>query len=479
MGKKIISMILIFAFVISFIPFKSYAEEAITAEESKEMSRLISQLKSMKGNELVAALDGYNNCMISYPNIKDDLIHLMHAYDNGKVMSMLVAAYDPSNPNNEITVTFYYYQENGGMITLEATTNITLNDYCSNANSISFDVTGSTLRLSEYNKSQFRKLAASCFQLLISSIRYELATKYKIDLKYCGFRSISSLLQTENSKSDSKNKKTDKKGEWKQDKKGWWYAYSDGSYAKNTWLKIGKGWYYFGANGYMTKNWGKIGGKWYFFGSNGSMRTGWQKIGGKWYYFGTDGAMITGWKIIGNNWYYFNSNGTMQTGWRKSGGSWYYFDKNGVMASGTKTIGGKTYVFSSGGVLQSSDSEGKETVHSNMLKLKNEMIDPSIKEVWGNDFKTEIKNNDLIITLWHPNIADYVALMKNNSSYSTQAWINSRNANLNLAKVLYNGFDVYGIKNANCILNLVSEKDHNVILQSFKNGTLTYDIMQD
>ena len=38
-------------------------------------------------------------------------------------------------------------------------------------------------------------------------------------------------------------------GKWKQDAKGWYYSYSDGTYAKNTWLQSGKKWYYFNANG--------------------------------------------------------------------------------------------------------------------------------------------------------------------------------------------------------------------------------------
>ena len=31
-------------------------------------------------------------------------------------------------------------------------------------------------------------------------------------------------------------------GKWRHNAKGWWYSYSDGSYAKNTWEKIGGKW---------------------------------------------------------------------------------------------------------------------------------------------------------------------------------------------------------------------------------------------
>ena len=121
-------------------------------------------------------------------------------------------------------------------------------------------------------------------------------------------------------------------GTWKQDSKGWWYSYSDGTYAKSTWLQLGGKWYYFNANGYMVKNWQNIGKKWYFFGSNGAMRTGWQLSGGKWYFL--DGS------------------GAMKTGWLSSGGKWYYFNSDGSMVTGTKTIGGKSYTFGSDGAMK-------------------------------------------------------------------------------------------------------------------------------
>ena len=101
-------------------------------------------------------------------------------------------------------------------------------------------------------------------------------------------------------------------GKWKQDKKGWWYSYSDGSYAKSQWLQIGKKWYYFNANGYMAKGWKQIGKKWYYFGTNGAMRTGWQKISGKWYYFLSSGSMVTGTKKIKGTEYHFDSKGVCQ-----------------------------------------------------------------------------------------------------------------------------------------------------------------------
>ncbi len=100
-------------------------------------------------------------------------------------------------------------------------------------------------------------------------------------------------------------------GKWKQNGKKWWYSYSDGTYPKSKWEKIG--------------------GKWYHFDKWGYMQTGWQKISGKWYYFGTNGIMKTGWQKISKKWYYFSGTGVMQTGTKTIGGKKYTFDKNGVL----------------------------------------------------------------------------------------------------------------------------------------------------
>ena len=103
-------------------------------------------------------------------------------------------------------------------------------------------------------------------------------------------------------------------GKWKQTGKKWWYSYSDGTYPKSKWEKIGGKWYHFDKSGYMQTGWQKISGKWYYFGSNGIMKTGWQKISGKWYYFDGSGAMVTGTKTIGGKSYTFGSDGVMKEG---------------------------------------------------------------------------------------------------------------------------------------------------------------------
>ena len=133
---------------------------------------------------------------------------------------------------------------------------------------------------------------------------------------------------------DSVNRAEAASGTWKHSSGGWWYSFSDGSYAKSEWLKIGGKWYYFNAGGYMATGWKKLGGKWYYLTKSGAMATGWKKIGGKWYYFSGSGAMVTGWKLIGGEDYYFLPGGAMATCWNRIDGKEYYFDPDGAMVIG-------------------------------------------------------------------------------------------------------------------------------------------------
>ena len=119
-----------------------------------------------------------------------------------------------------------------------------------------------------------------------------------------------------------------KSGTWKQNRKGYYYKYSDGTFAKNEWIKAGKTWYYLNSEGYAQTGWKKIKGKWYYFNSNGAMKKGWLKKGGKWYYFGNNGVMKTGWLKYKGEWYYFNKKGEMVTNSTIDG---YFLGKDGKM----------------------------------------------------------------------------------------------------------------------------------------------------
>ena len=498
MGKKIISIVLTVVLVISFIPYSAFAAETLTAKEKTETNKLIRQLKSMN-NELVIA-DGYDT-FILYHDTDDASLYLTHSYQNGDAMTVLTTFYDPFNPEKEIFVNFDVFIGSSG-VTLEAVTNITRNNYCASAESISFEVKSSSYYLSQSEIDKYKKLAATAFRLLITAVRDELAKKYSIDLKYCGFRSIGSLLQNDDSGSGNK------KGSWKQDKKGWWYSYSDGTYAKNAWVSSGGKWYYFGSNGYMVKGWKQIGGKWYYF-ANGAMVTGWKKVGAKWYFFdrtkGTmrtgwvydggkyyyfvpaTGAMVTGWKEIGKKWYFFKS-GAMQTGWAKIGGKWYfftkdgnmitgwkqlagkwyYFNNNGAMVTGTVTIGGKKYQFGTDGALV--DSAVRED-----LKYYRSIIEPALQENYGSNYIMRIDGDTVYIAIWQDGVDQAAQTAKENPSLFYDRWTRTRDDIHTLAVTLYEAFEELGIYGAHCEFELLSDIDQKKVLLSFYDGILLYD----
>ena len=94
-------------------------------------------------------------------------------------------------------------------------------------------------------------------------------------------------------------------GHWILDSVGWWYPFSDNTYAKGGWYYLEwqnkKDWYYFDANGYLVSGWFEENGNKYYLhdvhdGTFGRMYSGWNKIGNQWYYFndtttGTFGAL--------------------------------------------------------------------------------------------------------------------------------------------------------------------------------------------
>ena len=173
---------------------------------------------------------------------------------------------------------------------------------------------------------------------------------------------------------DNNNTPATVTGTWKHNSKGWWYAYSNGTYAKGM-KKIGNATYYFDSKGWMKTGWQHATGNsdWYYFSKSGAMKTGWLKSGGKWYYLNPSdgkmktgfynvgktryysngsGVMKTGWQKISNSWYYFASSGAMKTGWAKVSGKWYYLNSEGKMQTGKQVISGKTYFLNSSGAMR-------------------------------------------------------------------------------------------------------------------------------
>ncbi|BFL46398.1 InlB B-repeat-containing protein [Lactonifactor longoviformis] len=140
-------------------------------------------------------------------------------------------------------------------------------------------------------------------------------------------------------------------GAWKQNSRGWWYCYSDGTWPADCRIKIGTYYYAFDADGYMKTGWAYIGGRWSYHRTDGGALTGWQKIGNTWYYLNTNSIMATGWLKQGNTWYYLNGSGAMQTGWYKSENTWYYSSSSGAMQTGWQKIGGTWYYLKSSGAM--------------------------------------------------------------------------------------------------------------------------------
>ena len=125
-------------------------------------------------------------------------------------------------------------------------------------------------------------------------------------------------------------------GTWKSDSTGWWYSYSDGSYAKNSWQQIDGSWYYFDINGYMDCS-GYRDGCW--LNGDGSWNTAYS--GGKW------ASNKTGW------WYTDASGWYPVKTWLRIDGAYYYFKDTGYMA--TNEWIGDSYVGSDGAWVPNAD----------------------------------------------------------------------------------------------------------------------------
>ncbi|MGX8692261.1 MAG: transglutaminase domain-containing protein [Clostridia bacterium] len=63
-------------------------------------------------------------------------------------------------------------------------------------------------------------------------------------------------------------------------------------------------------------------------------------------------AARTGWQKVGIVWYYFNDAGVIVTDWQRINGTWYYFSARGAMQTGWQRINGYWYYLSAGGVMQ-------------------------------------------------------------------------------------------------------------------------------
>lgn len=141
------------------------------------------------------------------------------------------------------------------------------------------------------------------------------------------------------------------------------YRFSNKTYAKNGFYKIGSYWYHFDKKGYLSTGWITVNNQKYYtaqtgsVGKKGHLYSGWHVFKGKMYYFsvrnkkGLFGKMLTGWQTFQKKTYYFGNDGVLRTGWRKINGKYFYFlpkgdrGTKGSMVTGWYTISGKKYYF--------------------------------------------------------------------------------------------------------------------------------------
>lgn len=118
---------------------------------------------------------------------------------------------------------------------------------------------------------------------------------------------------------------------WRNLNNGWYYYYPDGTYQKDSWLRVSDKWYLFQSDGRMLTGWQNRGGQTYYLTESGEMLTGWILAGNRWYYLNPtpddyEGCMMRSrWQNIDGKMYYFNSDGAMLEGWNQVEGNWYYF----------------------------------------------------------------------------------------------------------------------------------------------------------
>ena len=128
-------------------------------------------------------------------------------------------------------------------------------------------------------------------------------------------------------------------GSWKSNSNGWWYEYSDGSYAMG-WTEIDGYCYFFAGSGYMDYSeyrdgcWLNADGTWntaYSGGHWASDSTGW------WYTDNSGWYPVSTWLWIDGSCYYFKASGYIAHDEYVDG---YYLDSSGACTSGSGSQSG-------------------------------------------------------------------------------------------------------------------------------------------
>ena len=125
-------------------------------------------------------------------------------------------------------------------------------------------------------------------------------------------------------------------GSWKSNSKGWWYEYSDGSYASG-WTEIDGYWYFFTGSGYMDYSeyrdgcWLNADGTWNTAYSGGY----WASDSNGWWYTDASGWYpVNTWLWINGSCYFFKASGYLAVNETIDG---YYVDYSGKMTSSSSS----------------------------------------------------------------------------------------------------------------------------------------------
>jgi len=130
---------------------------------------------------------------------------------------------------------------------------------------------------------------------------------------------------------------------WNASGKDWKYVKTDGSFARNEWVKVGDKWYHFGKDTLMDTGWLlDTDGSWYYLdkveGTNiGVMQTGWMTDpydGYRYYLDPVTGKMYTGWHVIDGKRYYFNEIVPAASGWTQNEKEDWVYSKRDIIPLG-------------------------------------------------------------------------------------------------------------------------------------------------
>lgn len=215
--------------------------------------------------------------------------------------------------------------------------------------------------------------------------------------------------------------------EWKQDERGWWYQYDNGSYPNSGMRLIDGQEYLFGSDGYLMTGWQTYEHKWYYIDGAGNKLTGWQNLADKWYYFDETGIMKSDMILkLGAKWYYLKGDGSMATEDFTLDGVWYSPDPaTGLLQRGKKDSKNPNLKHNADGSVSRKNASGEWVLMENDAlaeALKEAIKDDYLKEKYKDTEAFETDARDSLNGLCSEvDIEDYIISVENEYN-DTQGW---------------------------------------------------------